>query len=583
MADLESMNASGYGSDATLASLVSCIGIKPRPTKKADMIAELYKFYTSPGCAASLYAQLNDFEKDLLVCVVQGKYRPLIEDLLAVAVKYNIKVIKNSYGSWLNNFVSKNSKLNAFFVNNNVPQVLRPFLEKTIPAYQRKFESCEVDNFDELAQIINRDERYKDFDMLLSFININSVTATKAGGYISKSSLLKFYKLVEYDELCNNDCGDILDIRNAGEAIVSMGLIQLLRCADVIDIVKDKFVLSKKANTFMALQMIEKAKFLFDAYIKHGNSIIDECMRISAAKLRFHKTKYNLSGPRQELLTYLKECPINEWINFDIFSKEIFKANRDIFDVVGGALIRDDYHNQYYQTAHWSYFENCAISVMLMEYLAVLGIVDVLAEEVSYSDYDSYYAYEVSYFRITNLGAFILGLADSYDGKQSQTESEDAEGFIIQSNFDVVIQQSKDRMRHEFFFDRFASQISKDSAATIYKLDFKSAVKGVNIGISIREIADYCNTFSSEPVPENVKTSLSEWEMQSNRIRIRTVSVIETDDEYLLEEIKRYSGMDKFLDKKEIASVLVIADGVDKKVKTLIEKNKRFCKLGNFT
>jgi hypothetical protein len=79
-------------------------------------------------------------------------------------------------------------------------------------------------------------------------------------------------------------------------------------------------------------------------------------------------------------------------------------------------------------------------------------------------------------------------------------------------------------------------------------------------------------------VPENVKTAFSEWESQSGRIRIRTMTAIETDDLFLLEEIKNYKGMSA-ISEGGLSNVLVLTPGSEKKAKNLIEKNNRFCVL----
>jgi hypothetical protein len=394
---------------------------------------------------------------------------------------------------------------------------------------------------------------------------------------MNKNALLKFNNIAGYEDICNSDSGMLEDIRNAGEAIVSFGMIQLLRCASVIDIVQEKFVLSSKTAHYAGLTMPEKARFLFDSYIKHNNSIIDECTRISSAKLKFSRSTYNLSGPRRLIVDMLKECPINQWIDFYQFSKELRKANRGLFNCVGDVLIRDDYYNKYYNYAGWNDFEYCAISVMLTEYLATLGAVDVLTEESSHSDYDyGNSAYEAGYFRVTELGAFLFGISDTYSDKGKTKDSTMEKGFIVQPNFDVVVPNGPERMRHELFFDRFAERTATDQEVSIFKLDFKSMVNALNTGLYIREIDSYCESFSSAPVPDNVKTAFQEWENQSRRIRIRTVSLIESDDALLLEEIKNYRGMGA-LSEGQLATVLILDKNAEKKAKTLIEKNKRFC------
>jgi hypothetical protein len=394
---------------------------------------------------------------------------------------------------------------------------------------------------------------------------------------MNKTSLLKFHKIAGYDEICNNEIEELEAIRNVSDTIVSFGMIMLLRSADIIDIVQEKFVFSKATSHFVGLSMPEKAKYLFEKYVRHGNRIIDECSRIFSSKLKFSRSVYDLSIPRNEIISYLKECPVNEWIDFGTFSKEIQKDNRTLFEVVGNVLIRDDYHNQYYESVSWKNFEHCAISVALMEYLAVLGAVDILAKNETHSD-DYHYAYETAYFRVTDLGAYLFGMTDSYQEKEAANVSGDEKGFSVQPNLDVVIANSRDRMQHELFFDRFAEKAVDDKEVSVYKLDFFGMAKALTIGLMIYEISSYCEAFSTVPLPDNVKSAFSEWEVQSKRVRIRNVTVIETDDHHLLEEISHYKGM-KAISEGEISSVLVLTPGSEKKAKGLIEKNKRFCVL----
>jgi len=570
--------SSNYDNDGTLTTLVRLLGIKPKTKSKANTVDALYRFYSDQGSIATLYKKLSKYEKELLTCIVQSDYWPLEEDIEQIAEAYGTKKNMSYYYSfdYKTKYFPKGSPLFALFVNGSVPDGFKAYLDTVTPLYVRKFSPCTVDD-EEYAPVIGRESRYRDFDMLLSFVNTQKVAATKSGGYMSKSSLLKFNSNAGYVDICNSDSGEIHDIRNAGEAITSYGMVQLMRAACVIDIVQGKYVLSTKASHYAALTMPEKAKFLFEAYMNNRNGIIDECARISASKLRFSRSSYNLTGPRQAVVDYLKECPLNQWVGFYQFSKELRKADRDLFDVVGDVLIRDDYNNSYYQSAGWNDFEYCAMSVMLIEYLATLGAVDILAQEDSHSDYDyGASAYEATYFRVTDLGQFLFGMADAYVEKGMDANSQGASGFVVQPNFDVVIPNSPERMRHELFFERFASKVVDDQEVSVYKLDFKGMVNALNIGLYIREISSYCENFSSVPVPDNIKTAFAEWEAQSSRIRIRNVSIIEADDVYLLEELKNYRGM-AALSEGELKSVLILAQNSEKKAKALIEKNNRFC------
>jgi len=591
--NLQNMNLdSSYNGNKSLKGLLKLIfpftDVAQKPTRKADIIVILYAFYTDPESAARLYDRLSKYEKALLHCIVQSKYKPLEEDFAALAKSHNFMPEKPKYSYYSSSsktkdkYFPKNTLLDAFYVNGAIPQLFKTYLNAVTPPYVREFKACEADP-EEYAAIIGRESRYKDFDALVRFVNNQNVPATKAGGYMSKSALLKFHSaagLADADEILAPGVNNIKDIRNAGETTVCFALAQLLRCADVLDIVKDKYTHSKNTVMFSKLSMPEKAKFLFDAYIGHKDDTIAECFRISSSKLKFSRSKHNLSSARREVIAMLKECPVNVWVSFAQLSKELRKANTDLFAAAGDVMIRDDYYNAYYNTPGWSSFEQCAISVILVEYLATLGAVDVLADEMSHSDYDwsNYSMYEATYFRVTDLGAYLFGITDTYTEKQPQGLSKDDKGFIVQPNFDIVIPNGKDRMQHELFFDRFAKKVTEDAEVSTYKLDFKGMLKAVNLGLYVREISSYCETFSSVPIPDNVKDAFTEWETQSGRIRIRTVSIIESDDAYLLEEIKNYRGMDALIEGR-LAPVLVLNPGAEKKAKTLVENNKRFCKL----
>jgi len=565
-----------------LKDLMQVTKIKTSLYRKSELVDILYKFYSNPESPAYLYKQLNAYERELMTCIVQSKYRPIDADIADIAKAHKIEPEKWSYGSGYNwKYVRKGSPLNGFFVDGAVPPLFKAYLEKVTPPYVRRFLPCEImGDIEDYGEISGREARYRDFDMLLSFVNNNNAAVTKAGGYIGKAALIKFHKTVGYDDLFRGEANSIEEIRNAGETSVSFGMTQLLRCAKVLDIVKDKFVPGDNAAKYAGLSMPAKARFLYEAYIRHGGGIIDECARIFAAKLKFSRSVYNLSGARRVIVSYLKECPVNEWIDFKQLSKELRKAEKDLFEAVGSVLIRDDYYNSYYDSPGWDDFEHCAVSVVLLEYLATLGAVDVLARVTSHSDYDyGSEGYEVSYFRVTDLGAYLFGITETYEPKDSVSVSEGQKGFIVQPNFDVVIPNGNDRMKHELFFDRFAEKTVNDEAVSVYKLDFYGMARALNIGLYIREIGDYCEAFSSQPVPDNVKTAFSEWENQSGRIRVRTVSVIEADDPVLLEELKNYRGMTT-VSEGRISPVIILQPNAEKKAKTLIEKNGRFCVLG---
>ena len=72
--------------------------------------------------------------------------------------------------------------------------------------------------------------------------------------------------------------------------------------------------------------------------------------------------------------------------------------------------------------------------------------------------------------------------------------------------------------------------------------------------------------------PENVERSLDDWQAKIGRVWIRSLTVLETDDPLLLEEIKHIKGMDKIVI-ENLSNAVAINSNQIKKAKTIIEKN----------
>jgi len=148
-------------------------------------------------------------------------------------------------------------------------------------------------------------------------------------------------------------------------------------------------------------------------------------------------------------------------------------------------------------------------------------------------------------------------------------------GIIIQPNYEIIVQSGTMKDVHCIYLDKFAEKLSEDTAS-IYKISFKAMVTALDNEISIEEIIDYFEEFSQNKIPDNVLLSLNEWKEKSKKIKIRRVTIVETDDKYLLEELKNYKEI-----KKDTLSELPYAFEIDSKaankVKRNIEKKNHFC------
>ena len=146
---------------------------------------------------------------------------------------------------------------------------------------------------------------------------------------------------------------------------------------------------------------------------------------------------------------------------------------------------------------------------------------------------------------------------------------------MVLPDYTIIVPDSSNRLTHELYFEKLFTKVSTTDEASIFKLDFETAVRAIGNGTSVADLRKYLSA-SDKPMPKNVASALDDWEKQAGRIRLRQVTILECEDESLLEEVIRYKGINELI-KEKISAAVVIEDGTTKKIKKVIEKNKRFC------
>lgn len=98
----------------------------------------------------------------------------------------------------------------------------------------------------------------------------------------------------------------------------------------------------------------------------------------------------------------------------------------------------EKYREYHAPWVEWEQVEGRFIEVVLQEYLSVLGIVDTVIHESEggSSDYEQHPFFKVDYFRITPLGAFVLGMSNDYSYEEPVTEKSRAK--LTHANEDKV-------------------------------------------------------------------------------------------------------------------------------------------------
>ncbi len=550
-----------------LTRLCAIAQIKGRSGYKDKKVEKLCEFYGNENWEKEIYESLSKCDKEIMKCIIQNKYHPEKSQIEEILEKNNSK---NHYYS--SSYFDTDSKAKLFFIEHGrIPSEFRVQLDKLVEPLKIEIKPTDqnIEPEDFYANIVGRDNRVQDIDEFIKFVNINKNKATKAKEQMPKASILKIYKILQYREVLRNDDIEIDSIRNIEDTTVTNGIMNLLRNSLVIRVKKGQFYIDELfCEEYQRLNKVEKIQFLLKHYVRENSLNINECERIQSANFRIENRLLEFGKARELIIEYLKKCPINAWIDMSDF-KKCMRINEYCFlrPYTGDVLIKDQYYNEYYESASHNEFESAFIDIVFMEYLATLGIIDVVIN-IFTDDYGCREFLEVNYFRITEFGSYVLGINKA----EYSEESEDDE-IVVNDDFEIVIGETNQKLKYELYFDRFLKKMC--DMPLMYKLDFKGMVKALELGIKIKEIYEYLQEVCEEGLPENVKVQFETWIRDSKRIKIKTLTILEVDRENF-EEIVGNQKMRDYIDSVR-SDVIVLKSSKVEDVKKQLEKSGKFC------
>jgi hypothetical protein len=240
------------------------------------------------------------------------------------------------------------------------------------------------------------------------------------------------------------------------------------------------------------------------------SALLDEFSRISGIKGQQSKGRFltALVPRRKAVVDVLRQCPVHKWIRIDdlfrflkITAQEFKVANQE-----RKLRVSTDYTRQgFIGIKKWENLEGRYVLVLLFEYLATLGLVDVAYihptgaradfEETYWSDdlvslsrYDG-----LRSVRINALGAWCLGLAADYEPEVVSVPRD----LLVLPNHDVVVNVQPIDPEVVLVLDRYAVRKS----GPVWALEQGKILSAVEEGLTIRELQDFLTSRSQTPLP----------------------------------------------------------------------------------
>ncbi|MDR0460213.1 MAG: helicase-associated domain-containing protein [Nitrososphaerota archaeon] len=562
------------------------------PALKKDLVKNLVMFYANEQNIINIWNALSECEQDLIRYIVQcgGEYLPTT---LLYAKKHNLKLEYVTSNGYKKNITSPfdytrlkflhlltwnipDTKTVLLFPGGDMPPIIFNALKKIVGPIKFGYSEYVPAKTD---YIICRENRLSDFATIVKLSTSEKLKVKPTTFDLTTAKLAKLSELMGFEEVCdkNGKFCTTKEAKHNNDFKVAHPFFAIAANSGLLTIDKEGLVQpSKNAPDLLSVPPNELAKYLFNSYLTKNN--LSELRYITYIAFNEGYWRLNWQECRETIINLLKKCPIDQFITFEDFDNHLKLFNGPFFrrlfywDVIVKGYKFNDYYYGYYKP-DWDECESQIIRIVL-SFLSVMGLVDIAYTEdvarIKYANDD--FCVGIAGLRLTKLGAWIFGLTDKYQASRTVGILNDQGQLVVLPDYSVIISGLKCRIEHETYFSKFLTRSSVDGNAAVYKLDFASIIRAHDNNITPQKIKKDLQKASDKPLPDNVIRSLDDWQLKIGRVKIHTLTVLETDDKLLLEEIKHIKGFGSII-QSDLLHAIAIDNSQQKKAKTLIEKN----------
>ena len=321
----------------------------------------------------------------------------------------------------------------------------------------------------------------------------------------------------------------------------------LLQAARLAELHGSKLALTKAGRTALGKPPAETLELLWDRWL--GSTSFDEFRRIEAIKGQRGRGARALTAARyrrDSIVEALEECPVDRWVSCDELARFMqaadleFSITRNPWTLyVGearyGSLGYAGYHD-------WSILQGRYLLCFLFEYAATLGVVDVAytdprnarldftrldaTDELDFlSRYDG-----LRYFRLTALGAWCLGRAESYQPRPPAARA----SITVFPDLRLQVQGADLTQDEALLLETYARHEAED----VWRLDRDKTLTVLESGGRVGELREFLTTRDEQPLPETVEGFLETTARRSQALVAQgTALLIECADAALAEQL----------------------------------------------
>jgi hypothetical protein len=329
----------------------------------------------------------------------------------------------------------------------------------------------------------------------------------------------------------------------------------IVQAAGLAELSGKKLSLTKVGQKALSEPPSKILKSAWNKWLK--TTLLDELRRIDAIKGQTGKGQRGLTavaGRRKALVAALEDCPVSRWVNINEFFRYIratgqeFEVSRQPWNLY---VCEAGYGSLDVLDGGWSLLEERYALCFLFEYAATLGTIDVAyvppaGSRDNYTDlwgvddleflsrYDG-----LLYFRLTPLGAYCLGLTDTY----TPAPLEVRHALKVLPNLEIAAVGASLTPGDLLVLEQY----TKPASDAVWRLELGHLLGALAKGQRVSEFREFLQARSREPLPETVEQIFKDAEERSESLQDRgTTRLIECRDPALAALIANDSRTKKY-------------------------------------
>jgi hypothetical protein len=289
----------------------------------------------------------------------------------------------------------------------------------------------------------------------------------------------------------------------------------LLQAGKLAQVRGSRLELSKAGRAALMAPPHEILRGLWERWT--GSDLLDELRRINVVRGQTGNGRRHLTNPaerRVAIAAALSDCAVGRWVALDEFSRHMLATGNE-FHVTSDPWTLYVGEQQYGSLGDedWNILQLRYLLGLLMEYAATLGMVDVafIPPDGARPDYGDLWGTDdlaffsrydgLMFLRLTSLGAYALGLNDSYAPAPPQLRKV----ITVDSNLEIAATGPLSPA-DILLLDTFASK----SGEKVWRLDPERILDAEASGRSTAELVAFLEAASDVEVPEAVDQFVGE-------------------------------------------------------------------------